>query len=135
MEIQTNVTLLILNRKVYCDFSINLDRVASTGDPRTVGDYQGTWNEINYKVTPVRQGYSKFNFFTDLAGDAYFDKGTFGFNLFLFKFGTMTLPQTQCLARIDMQVFQHVFSPGKESWAKKAELIPQMEELLAIFWQ
>lgn len=135
MEIKTNVTLLIPTRKIYCDFEINLDRVPITGNPRTVGDYQGTWNEINYKQTPVRQGYSKFNFFTDLAGDAYFDKNTSGFNLFLFKYGTSSLPNPQTLARIDMQVFQHVFSPGKESWAKKAELLPQMEEIFAIFWQ
>lgn len=134
MEIQTNVTLLIPNRKVYCDFSIQLDRVTSTGNPRTVGDYQGTWNEINYKVTPVREGYSKFNFFVDMAGDAYWDKNSSGFNLFLFKFGTSATPTPQSLARIDMDVMQHAFSPGKDSWAKKAELLPQMDEIFAIFW-
>lgn len=88
MEIKTNVTLLIPTRKIYCEFEINLDRVPITGNPMTDGDYAGTWNEITYKVTPVRQGYAKFNFFTDSAGDAYFDKGTADFNLFFFKFGT-----------------------------------------------
>lgn len=135
MEIKTNVTLLIPQRKIYCDFSIQLDRVPATGNPRTVGDYQGIWNEINYKVTPVREGYSKFNFFVDLAGDAYWDKNTYGFNLFLFKFGTSATPTPQSLARIEMDVMQHAFSPGKDSWAKKAELLPQMEEIFAIFWQ
>ncbi|HMS43949.1 MAG TPA: hypothetical protein PKE69_27220 [Pyrinomonadaceae bacterium] len=133
MELQTNVTLLIPTRKIYCDFAINLDCVPITGNPRTAGDYQGTWNEISDKPTPVRQGYSKFNFFADLAGNAYFDKNTAGFNLFLFKFGTMNLPNPQNPARIDMQVFQEVFSPSKESWAKKVEILPQMEEIFAIF--
>jgi len=135
MEIKTNVTLLIPKRKIYCDFEINLDRVPITGNPRSDGDYAGTWNEITYKVTPNREGYSKFNFFTDLAGDAYFDKGTADFNLFFFKFGTSTAPTPQSLARVEMQVLQHVFMPGKEAWARKAELIQPPEEIFAIFWQ
>ncbi|HVE57639.1 MAG TPA: hypothetical protein VNB22_12470 [Pyrinomonadaceae bacterium] len=135
MAITTNVTILIPDRKVYCDFAIKLDTVPATGNPRTAGDYSGTWEEITYKTTPLRQGYSKFNFFVDLAGDAYLDKATFGFNFFLFKFGTMGSAIPQGLARIDMDVMQHAFSPGQDSWAKKAELIPQMKEIFAIFWQ
>ncbi|CAN5510325.1 hypothetical protein BH10ACI1_BH10ACI1_03780 [soil metagenome] len=135
MEMKTNVTILIPQRKVYCDFALKLENVSATGNPRTMGDYQGTWEEITYKVTPVRQGYSKFNFFVDKAGDAYLDKNTYGFNFFLFKFGTSATPAPQSLARIDMDVLQHATSPGKESWAKKAELVPQMEEVFAIFWQ
>ena len=135
MAITTNVTILIPKRKLYCDFAIKLDPVAVTGSSRTAGDYSGIWEEINYKVTPVRQGYSKFNFFAALAGDAYLDKNSIGFNFFLFKFGTSATPNPQGLARIDMQVLQHAISPGQESWAKKAELIPQMEEVFAIFWQ
>ncbi len=136
MAITTNVTILIPGRKVHCDFAIKLDAVAVTGNPRTAGDYSGIWEEITYKVTPVRQGYSKFNFFNALAGDAYLDKNSaYGFNLFLFAFGTMGSPNPQGLVRIDMDVMQHAFSPGKDSWAKKAELVPQMEEIFAIFWQ
>ncbi|HQU83393.1 MAG TPA: hypothetical protein PKY59_09725 [Pyrinomonadaceae bacterium] len=135
MEVKTNVTLLIPKRKLYCDFEINLDRLPITGNPRTDGDYVGTWNEITYKPTPARQGYSRFNFFADLAGDAYFDKGTADFNLFLYKFGTSAAANPQTLARIQMQVLQHAFTPGTESWAKKAQLLPQIEEIFAIFWQ
>ena len=135
MELKTNVTLLIPNRKIYCDFEVNLDRVPITGNPRSDGDYAGTWNEITYKPTPARQGYSKLNFFKDLAGDAYFDKTSIQFKLFFFRFGTSVLPEPSPLARMDMQVFEHVFPTGKEVWAKKAELIPNMEEIFAIFWQ
>ncbi len=136
MAITTNVTILIPDRKVYSDFAIKLEAVAVTGNSRTKGDYQGTWEEITYKVTPVRPGYSKFNFFADKAGDAYLDKNSnYGFNLFLFKFGTMGSPTPQGMARIDMNVMQHAFSPGQDSWAKKAELIPQMKEVFAIFWE
>lgn len=136
MGISTNVTILIPDRKIYCDFAIKLEKVAVTGNPRTDGDYSGIWEEITYKVTPVRQGYSKFNFFNALAGDAYLDiNSSHGFNLFLFAFGTMGSPIPQGLARIDMEVMQHAFSPKGDSWAKKAELIPQMKEIFAIFWQ
>ena len=136
MAIAINVTILIPDRKVYCDFAIKLDPVPATGNPRTNGDQSGIWEEITYKVTPPRQGYSKFNFFNALAGDAYLDKNSaHGFNLFLFAFGTMGSPIPQALARIDMDVMQHAFSPAGDSWAKNAELIPQMNEVFAIFWQ
>lgn len=134
MELKTNVTLLIPSRKVYCDFEINLDRVPITGNPRTDGDYAGTWNEITYKPTPVREGYAKFNFFADLAGDAYLDKHPIECKMFFWRFGTRTTPKPQSLARIDMNVIQHFFPVGQESWAKKAELIPSMEEIFAIYW-
>jgi hypothetical protein len=129
MAIAANVTILIPDRKVYCDFAFKLDPLPPTGS------YSGIWEEINYKVTPPRQGYSKFNFFVDLAGDAFLDRGTFGFNFFLFKFGTMRSPTPQGLARIDMDVLQNAIYPKADSWAKKAELIPQMKEIFAIFWQ
>ena len=129
----TNVTILIPSKKTYSDYGIRMEGV---GQDKA----SGQWQVIDYMATPVRQGYSKFNSFADTKGDAFLDKGSqFGYNLFLFKYGRLKDPVTNLFstgfARIDMDVKQHIFSPGKESWAKKAELIPRMEEVIAIFWQ
>jgi hypothetical protein len=131
VEKSTNVTLLIPKRKVYCDFSIRLMAFVAGREP----DMSGSWEEITWKATPVRKDYARFNFFVEKHGDAYMDRtGATGFFLFLFPFGTRTLPTAQALTRIDMEVMQNAFSPGKETWAKKALLTPQMEEIIAIFW-
>lgn len=133
MELTTNVTILIPGRKIYSDYAIRME---------TVGQDKagGQWQVIDYMQTPVRQGYAKFNSFIDKTGDAFLDKGSqIGYHLFLIKFGRLKDPVMNLFstgfARIDMDVKQHMFSPGKESWAKKAELIPQMEEIIAIFWK
>ena len=133
MEMTTNVTILIPGKKIYYDYAIQMKDVGNN-------KASGQWQVINYMATPVRQGYSKSNLLGDIRGDAFLDAGLqYGFNLFLFKFGYLKDPIlglfNGALARIDMDVKQHIFSPGKESWAKKAELIPQMEELIAIFWE
>jgi len=129
----TNVTILIPGKKTYCDYAIQMEDVGAD-------KASGQWQVIDYMATPVRQGYSKFNSFVDTKGDAFLDKGLqFGYHLFLLKFGRLKDPILNMFstgfARIDMDVKQHIFSPGKESWAKKAELIPQMQECIAIFWQ
>lgn len=133
MEIKTNVTILIPSKKTYCDYAIRMEDVGTSNT-------NGQWQIIDYMATPARQGYSKHNSFVDASGDAYLYKAPqFGCNLYLFKLGRLTNPILNLFStgfvRIDMDVKEHIFSPGKESWAKKAELIPQMQECIAIFWQ
>lgn len=133
MELKTNVTILIPTRKTYCDYSIRMDTLPND-------KAQGQWDMIDYMPTPLRQGYTKFNSFGDTKGDAFLDKGTVpGYKLFLFKLGRLKDPVMSMFGngfvRIDMDVKEHMFATGKESWAKKAETIPDMKEVIAIFWK
>jgi hypothetical protein len=131
----TNLTILIPGRKVYCDFRIELFEINYTDTRVTKGNFKGTWQVIS-GVTPYRKDYTKFNFFVDEYGDAYFQGVPPLFNLFLFPFGKIYAEQSPPgFARIDMEKKSHIFSPGKAQWAKRAELIPTPVEVIAIFWQ
>jgi hypothetical protein len=129
----TNVTLLVNRTKTYCDYTIYLDKLTGGNTP---GNYQGRWEEIKGKVAPLRSGFSKSNPIT-LEGDAYMQISGLGANIFFFLPGYLKEtgnPNNCGLARMDLEVWQHAFPTGKEAMAKKAEFIPQMELIIALFW-
>lgn len=133
MEMTTNVTILIPSKKVYSDYAIRMESLPND-------KASGQWQLIDYMPTPARQGYARFNSFIDKNGDAFLDKGSqIGYHLFLFKLGKLRDPMMNMFsagfAHIVMDVKEHIFSPKKELWAKKAALIPQMTEIIAIFWK
>lgn len=130
---KTNVSILIPSKGTYCDYSIN---VADVGNDKS----SGQWQVIDYMPTPLRQGYVKFNSFVDMNGDVFIDKGMYpGYHLFFLKLDYLKTPMLSlfngAVAHIVMDVKQHIFSPEKEQWAKKAELVPSMTEIIAIFWK
>ena len=152
MRILTNVTLLIPRKKIYCDFSINL---TESKRGRSVEDFEGFWEEITWKVTPDRSDYSRRSLFPDNKGDAFMQRNTNAFmqpnipgeggaQIFMFNFGhldkTLGVPPgteepVTGYAQIVVDVRQNAFpAMGKESWAKEAVLIPQMESIFGIFW-
>ena len=153
MAIQTNVTLLIPNRKIYCDFSFNLFPTTLSRDPEAL---QGVWEETTWKITPKRPGYSRLNPFPDTKGDAFVERNTSAFmqnnipgvggaRIFMFNFGhiakTLGLPPGTAVepligyAVLAVDDKQHAFpQAGKEFWAKESMLIPQNENIIGIFW-
>jgi len=133
MTLKTNLTLLIPGRRYYCDYAITMEEVGN-------GKATGQWMVIDYMPTPTREGYTKFNSFPSAKGDAFLDKGSApGYHMFFFDLGYLKSSMSSVFANahvhVEMDVKEHMFSPGKGTWAKKAELIPSMEEAIAIFWK
>jgi hypothetical protein len=151
MGVLTNVTLLIPKRKIYCDFSLNLSPSTVTRDKE---DLEGFWEEITWKVTPGRPGYSRLNPFPINKGDAFLQRNNYAFmrndipgeggaKIFMFEFGYIAKSRTASAvpvepagyAAIAVDIRQNAFpAMGKEAWAKKTYLIPQMEDIFGIFW-
>lgn len=104
------------------------------------GKAVGQWSITDFRPTPTRQGYTKTDLFSAAKGDGFLDKGSSpGYHLFFFRLNSVSaaIPPGINLgyARIVMDVKEHMFSPGKATWAKKAELIPSLDEAIAIFWK
>jgi hypothetical protein len=152
MGVITNVTLLLPKRKIYCDFAFNIEKSKVSPDPENM---EGSWEEITWKVTPDRPGYSRLNPFPVTKGDVYLQRYTYAFmrnnipgeggaQVFMFEFGyiakTRAAPPGTTVdpagyAVIAVDIRQNAFpAMGKEAWAKKTYLIPQMENIFGIFW-
>ena len=135
MHYTTNVAILIPGRKKYCDYRVDLDDNSN-------GTTTGQWSVIDFMPAPPREGYTKINLFLESAGDAALDKGLYpGYHLFFFRLGYLASPIliglgfNAAYVHVKTYIKERMFHPGKESWAKEAQLIPSGEEALAIFWE
>ncbi|MBS1797910.1 MAG: hypothetical protein JSS81_29080 [Acidobacteria bacterium] len=150
MSVQTNVTLLLPKRKIYCDFSFNLNPTKLFRDPT---DLLGVWEETTWKPCPPRPGYTRRNPFDAVKGDAFVERNTHailgptlpgegGARVNMFEFGYIAKtrgvplpPPPVGYAVIVVDIRTNAFPlTGREAWAKKTYLIPQMEEIFGIFW-
>lgn len=133
MALITNATILIPGRKTHGDYRISVEELGK-------GKAVGQWSIIDFMPTPIREGYTKADLFGASKGDVFLDKGAApGYHLFFFRLNSISaaIPPGISLgyARVVMDVKEHMFSPQKATWAKKAELIPSQEEAIAIFWK